>query len=90
MHAGLAAERIDAKAGIVRERRQLRRPARMARLGKGVLDERVVRLVGFGDAERRLRHELERRRQDGLQLPQLAGIGGGEDDLHFSVYSTSQ
>ena len=55
MHAGRAAERGDADARVVGERGQLRVRARVPRLGERVLDERQVRLVGFGDAELGLR-----------------------------------
>ena len=48
-HAGLAAERGDAKARVVREGRQFRGRARVARLREGVLDKRVVRLVRLTD-----------------------------------------
>ena len=52
LHAGRAAERAHADARIVGQRRQLRLRARVARLRQRVLDERDVRLVGFGNAER--------------------------------------
>ena len=61
-HARRAAERVDAQARVVGDRRAAGWPRRMARLGQRVLDEGVVRLLGLGDAERALRHELERQR----------------------------
>ena len=55
MHPRRAAERLDAQAGIVGERRQARGAAGVARLGERVLEKGGVRLVGLADAERGLR-----------------------------------
>ena len=81
LHARRAAERAHADAGIVGERRQLRVRARVPRLGERVLDERDVRLVRFGNAERRLRDHLDPERgEQPVELAQLAGIAGREDE----------
>src|SRR6266851_3236733 len=55
MHAGLAAERRDAKARIVGERGEPGGAARVACLGERVLDEGRVRLVGLAHAKLALR-----------------------------------
>ena len=59
MHPRRAAERLDAQAGIVGERRQARGAAGVARLGEGVLEKGGVRLVGLADAEGGLGHYLD-------------------------------
>src|SRR2546421_8128000 len=83
MHPGLAVERLHAQPRIIGERGQARRPARVPRLGKGVFEKGRVRLVGFRDAESRLRHELDReRRQQSADFPPLAGIARRKDQLH--------
>ena len=51
MHPRRAAECIDADAAVVGEAGLGRQPARMARLGEGVLDECRMRLFGVGNAE---------------------------------------
>ena len=58
-------------------RRQAAGLRRMARLGQRVLDEGEVRLLGLGDAQLALRHQLQRqRREQRLQLGQLLGVVG--------------
>ena len=82
MHAGRAAQRLDADAGIVGQRRQAAFAADVARLGQRVLDEGAVRLFGLGDAELRLRQHLDaERREHALELAQLAGIVGCDDQF---------
>ena len=77
MHARRAAQRGDAHAGIVGERRQFRERARVPRLGQRVLDERRVRLVRIRDAEVRLRHDVDpARRQQAAEFAQLALVAG--------------
>ncbi|MNC95699.1 hypothetical protein D3C83_128830 [compost metagenome] len=50
----------------------------MARLGERVLDEGAVRLLGLGDAQFRLRHDLHAERGQHLaELAQLAGVVAG-------------
>src|SRR5687768_13877275 len=80
MHARLAAERRDADPGVVGERRHAGRAARVPRLGERVFDEGRVRLFGLGDAELRLRNDLEAERLEHLpELAELARIAGGDD-----------
>ena len=55
--------------------------AGVARLGERVLDERDVRLVGFGDAELGLRDDVDaERREQPAEFAQLARVAGGEDE----------
>ncbi len=78
-----AAERVDAQARVVGDRRATGRPRRMARLGERVLEERRVRLVGFADRELALGDELdpERREQRG-ELGELSRVVRREDQSH--------
>ena len=86
MHAGRAIQRIDANAGIIRQCRQPRVRARMARLCQRIFDERAMRLGGFTDAEARLRNDLDiERRQYGADLVQLADIVR-RDDYFFHEF----
>src|SRR6185436_6088323 len=58
--------------------------ARVARFRQRVLEEAVVRLVGFGDADLGLRHHLDRERAEQRRdLADLAWVVRGEDQaLH--------
>src|SRR5438105_6868450 len=51
LHARRPVQRVDADAGIVCQRRQFRKRARVTCLGKRMFDEGDVRLVGIGDAK---------------------------------------
>ena len=90
LHTGRAVQRLDADAGIIRERRQLGQRACMARLRERVLDERRMGLIGLGNAELALRNDVdaERREQPG-KLAELAGIAGGEDPTRDHVLSAA-
>src|SRR6185312_16836753 len=80
MHARRAAQRVDADAGIVRERRQPGREARVPRLGERVLEKRVVRLLGFREANLGLRdHARAEALEQRLDLGFLARIPGSKD-----------
>src|SRR6267154_839899 len=87
MHAGLSAERARANARIVGERGKMRAAARVARLGERVFDKAAVRFFCIGYTERRLRDDLHpERREQRLELAQLAGIRGGEHEFfHASI-----
>lgn len=75
--AGRAAQRVHAQAGVVRDRGQPAGGCGVAGLGERVLDEGVVRLLGFRDAERALRDQLDRhRRQQRTEFLQLLGVVG--------------
>src|SRR5512145_2108296 len=60
VHARLAAQRLHAEARVVSERGQPRCAARVARLGKRVLEESGVRLVGLRDKQASLRNQFDR------------------------------
>src|SRR5215831_4493176 len=82
MHARPSVQRANADARVVRERGQAGAPARVTRLGEGVLDERSVGLLGLRDFQGRLRDDLDpERTEQGLELAQLAWIGRREDQL---------
>ena len=82
VHARLAAQRVDADAGVVRERRQARRAARVPRLGQGVLEKGEVRLLGIRDAELALGNDLDLKgRQQRADLGKLAGIAARHNEL---------
>src|SRR4051812_41650514 len=75
MHAGRAAERVDAQARIVGERRQAGGTAGMARLRQRVFKERLKGLVRLAYAELALRHDLDReRRQQRAYFADLSRI----------------
>ena len=58
----------------------------MAGLGQRVLDEGAEGLFGLADAEFGLPHQLDaERREQGLQLRQLAGVVGCQYQLHVSA-----
>jgi hypothetical protein len=83
VHAGLAAERVDAKARVVGERRQPGGAAGVARLGERVLEKGGVGFSRLANGQFLLWNDFNRqRREQGLDLPQLAGIARGEDQLH--------
>jgi hypothetical protein len=83
LHAGLAAQRIDAQAGIVGHGRQAGGRRGVPRLGQRVLDERVMRLLGLGHAERALGDQLDRQRGEQLpQLGELLRVVRGQDQPH--------
>ena len=85
-HAGRAAQRRHAQPRIVGQRRQPGGAGAMARLGERVLDEGGMGLLGFPDAERRLRQQLDaQRRQQRAELAQLAGVVGGENEFFHVV-----
>ncbi|MPN26055.1 hypothetical protein SDC9_173477 [bioreactor metagenome] len=79
---GGAAERPDAQAGIVGERRQAAVLGGVAGLGERVLGEGAVRFLGFRDAKLALRDDFEaERREQRVQLLHLLGVVRGEDEL---------
>src|SRR5690606_36439713 len=83
VHARQAAESLDAQAGVVGQRGQAALARRVARLGERILDEGAVRLGRLGNAELGLAHEFHaQRREQRLQLGQLARVVGREDQLH--------
>src|SRR6185295_4034472 len=84
MHAGRAAQRVDAQAGIVGERWQAGGAARVARLGERVLEEGVVRFVCLRNAELGLGKNLKlKRRQQFADLADLSRISRRKDQpLH--------
>src|SRR5258706_2262375 len=91
VHAGLSAERAHANARIVGERGKTRAPARVARLGERVLDKAAVRFFSIGDAETGLGDDLHsERREQGLELAQLAGIGGSEHEFFHALILTGE
>src|SRR5258706_337649 len=91
VHAGLSAERAHANARIVGERGKTRAPARVARLGERVLDKAAVRFFSIGDAETGLGDDLHsERREQGLELAQLAGIGGSEHEFFHAPILTGE
>ena len=80
-HARRAAERVDAHAGIVGQRRQAGQARRVARLFQRVLDEGGVRLLRFGHVEFALRVQCEAdRAEDFAEFLEFAGVVGGEDE----------
>ena len=84
--AGQAAEGIDAQSGVVGDGRQAGGGRGMARLRQRVLDEGAEGLGGLAHAQVGLPHQLEAQwRQERLQLGELAGIVGGEDELHGGI-----
>jgi hypothetical protein len=78
-HAGRAAQRRHADAGVVGDRRQPGVRARMARLGERVLDEGAngssASPTPSADCGR---SSMPERREQRLHLAQLAGVAGGE------------
>src|SRR5207249_1729608 len=79
-------ERLDADPRVVRKRGKLRARARVTGLGERVFYKRRMRLIGIGDPQLSLRHDLDaERREQPTELAQLAGIGGCEDQTidHF-------
>jgi hypothetical protein len=85
MHARGAPQGGHAQPRIIGEGGKTRGAARVARLGEGVLQERVVGFLGFTHAQLALRHCLDaQRRQQRLQLAQLAGVIGRDDELVHS------
>ena len=92
MHAGLAAERIHAKARIVGKRCKPAGAAGMPRLGERVLEETLVRLVGLVDAELDCATtSIGKRREQRRDLADLPGIARSEDEtLHGTRYCASQ
>src|SRR5262249_50433850 len=93
-HPGLAAERVDAEAGVVRDRGQSARARSMARFRERVLDEGRTLLGRRLDAELVLWHELyiePRIAQQRAKLGELAAIARREDPApsgaHFARIS---
>src|SRR5262249_27375104 len=81
LHAGRAVERFDADAGVVRQRGQLREPARVPCLRQRVLDEACMWLVRLRDPELRLRDHFDAQwREQAAKLAQLSGIARGENE----------
>ena len=83
-HARRAAERVDAQARVVGDRRAVRRPGRMARLGERVLDE-AWRAAPRPRRCRARPAPPARCRQAGeqaLQLGQLLGVVRRQDEPH--------
>src|SRR5262249_27416883 len=82
-HARRAAERIDAQARVVGDRRAARGTRGMARLRERVLDEGDMRLLGLADAELALAHELDRQRaEQRAQLVELLRVVGRQHQPH--------
>jgi len=83
--------RFDAQAGIVGERRQAGGATGVARLGERVLEERIVRLFRFRDAELRLGNDLKvKRRKQFADFADLARVAGGQHQPFHRWYSASQ
>jgi len=81
LHARRAGKRTHADTGVVGQRRKLCVPARMPRFRQCILDECVMRLVRFRDAECRLRDDLDPERgKEAMEFAQLPGIVGREDE----------
>src|SRR4051812_9179023 len=59
MDARLTGQRLNTDPRIICERWHARVCARVSRFGERILDERLVRLFGVGDAQTRLRHDLD-------------------------------
>ena len=82
MHAGLAAERKRAYAGVVRQRRQSGDLRHMARFCQRIFDESEMRLLRVGDAQPGLgQHLAAQRLEHGPDFAQLAGVAAGDDEL---------
>ena len=82
-HAGQAAQGPDTQAGVVGDGCALPQLRGMARLGQGVFDEGDVGLGRLRDAQGALVDQGQPQRpQQGLQLFELLGVVGGEDELH--------
>ena len=80
--AGPSVKGIDREPAIVGEGWQLGRLSRRAGLDQSVLDEGRARFLGFGQAEIARRNALQpERRKQGGNLPQLARVVGGDDEL---------
>src|SRR5262249_49266813 len=78
VYAGRAVERVDADAGIVRQRRKPRERTRVPCLDERILDERRVGLVDLGHAELRLGNHLDAERlEEPPELAKLARVAGG-------------
>src|SRR5687768_14683899 len=85
VHAGCAAERLDAQARVVGERREAAGAARVSRLRERVLHERRMRLFGFYDAELGLGNQRDAERREQLpDLPEFSGVARRENQLHSS------
>ncbi|MNT27435.1 hypothetical protein D3C72_1630650 [compost metagenome] len=79
LHPGLAAQRFDADAGIVGQRRQPGQAAGVTRLFQRVFQEGVVRLRALRHVKAALRDHLDaQRRQQGGEFFQLAGVIAGQ------------
>jgi hypothetical protein len=80
--ARCAAQRRDAQAGVVGQRRQPGQAGGVAGLGDGVLDERDVRFLRFRHVEGGLRQHVEiEGRQQLAEFAQLAGVARSENQF---------
>ena len=78
---GRALERLDAKPGIVGERNHARRARRRFRFQDSVVAEGRPRLLGLIETERARAERLDAvRGEQFLDLAQLAGVMGGDDE----------
>src|SRR5437868_777264 len=90
LHARRAGERVDADARIVRQRRQFRKRARVACLGKRIFDEGDVRLVGIRDDKVALRHDRNAKRsKQAAEFAELARIARRENQPSDHVLSAA-
>ena len=77
-----AAQRLDAQAGVVGERRQSGQAGGMPGFLQRILEKGMVGFFGFGDAEFRLWQHREIERGEQLrELTQLAWIIAGQHQL---------
>ena len=78
---GSAVQRLDAKPGIVGQRRLAGRPRRRLRLDRRVVPERHARLLRLGEVQLRRADRLDAVRREQLaDLPKLAGVMGRRHD----------
>ena len=78
-----AAQRVHLQARVVGEAGQAGALEKIARFLQGVLLQGTPRLGDvFGDAQRSGRNDFKIRSEDLGSLAELAGVAGGENDLH--------
>ncbi len=84
-------ECIDHEAGVVRDRGQARHQRRMPRLDQRVFHEAIPGLVRSVDTEFVLRDDLHACiAEDALNLPNLARVTRGKDDLSGHGHAVSR